>query len=92
MQTSFVSPLVLMLVMAPVVATAAQPPQPPEGFVSVDKLPAQEPFPAAPLLISAYVFVVVILFVYLLSLARRLSAVQRDLERLETDMKKGTRA
>jgi CcmD family protein len=41
----------------------------------------------APLLIGAYVFVLVALGVYLLSLARRLTAVQREVSRLEHDLK-----
>jgi hypothetical protein len=74
------------------VAAQQQPPQPPPGFVSVDELPPVEQFPAAPLVISAYSFVVLALFVYVISVGRRLGAVQGDIERLEANVKKGSRA
>ena len=74
------------------IAAQQQPPQPPPGFVSVDELPPEEQFPAAPLLITAYAFVVLALFGYVISVGRRLGAVQGDIERLEADLKKGTRA
>ncbi len=56
-----------------------------EGFTPIDQLPPQDQLPAAPLLIGAYVFVIVVLFVYLFSLATRLKSVQRQVERLEDD-------
>ena len=86
--------LVLMLYAVGVAPAAAQqqpPPQPPPGFVSVDELPPEEQVPAAPLLISAYIFVVLMLFAYVITVARRLGAVQGDIERLEATVKKGTR-
>lgn len=75
--------------MAGSVQAGWQPPQPPEGFVPIDQVPAQDQLPAAPLLIAAYVFVIGALFVYLLSLARRLRAVQQDIDRLEADIRRG---
>ena len=86
--------LALSLCTASVAPAAAQqqPPQPPPGFVSVDELPPEEQVPAAPLLVGAYVFVVLVLFAYLVTVARRLGAVQGDLERLEASVKKGSRA
>ena len=77
---------------APIAAQAQQPPQPPEGFVSVDELPPEEQVPAAPLLVAAYVFVVLVLFVYVITVARRIGVVRGDIERLEASIKKGTRA
>jgi len=68
-----------------------QPPAPQGEFVPVDELPAEEQIPAATLLISAYVFVVVMLFAYLISVGRRLGAVQQEVVRLENDLKKGRR-
>jgi CcmD family protein len=59
-------------------------------FVPVSELPPQDQLPAAPLLITAYAIVWVALFGYLFSLARRLGAVQREVERLESDLKRGT--
>jgi hypothetical protein len=71
---------------------AQQPPQPPPGFVSVDEAPPQEQLPAAPLLIGAYIFVVVVIFGYIVSVARRVAAVEHDVRRLETDLTKQKRA
>jgi CcmD family protein len=53
------------------------------------RLPPQEQLPAAPLLIGAYVFVLAVLFVYVFSVARRLTNVQRELDRLDTTIKQG---
>jgi CcmD family protein len=60
--------------------------------VPIDQLPPQDQLPAAPLLIAAYAIVVLALFAYVMSVARRLTVVQREIERLETDMKRGSRA
>jgi CcmD family protein len=70
----------------------AQAPEQQNEFIPIDQLPPQDQLPAAPLLVAAYAIVVIALFVYVLSVARRLSAVQRELERLESDMKRGSRA
>jgi CcmD family protein len=69
-------------------AAAQPPPQQQDEFTPIEQLPAQEPLPAAPLLITAYSFVLVALFAYLVSVARRLAVVQREVERLETDLKR----
>ena len=68
----------------------AQPPQQ-DGFVPVSELPPQDQLPAAPLLIAAYVVVLVAFFVYVGSIARRLNGVQRDVERLEIAVKERSR-
>jgi CcmD family protein len=84
----------VLLLCAPLAAQQPQPqpqPQQQEEFVPVSQLPAQDQLPAAPLLVSAYAFVWIVLFAYLTSVARRLSRVQREVERLESDMKRGTR-
>ena len=72
----------------------AQPPQPQQqdGFEPIENLPPQDQLPAAPLLIAAYSFVALALFTYVLSVSRRLGRVQRELERLEADLKKTGRA
>ncbi len=67
---------------------AQQPPDRVEEYVPLDELPPEDQMPAAPLLIGAYVFVIVALFGYLLSIARRTAAVQREVERLEADLKR----
>jgi len=69
----------------------AQPPRQDE-FVPVSELPPQEQLPAAPLLIAAYVVVLVAFFVYVGSIARRLNGVQRDVERLEVAVKERSRS
>ena len=51
------------------------------------QLPPQEQLPAAPLLVGAYVFVLVALFVYVLSVAARLASVQQEIDRLEGEIK-----
>lgn len=67
---------------------AAQPPQPQDEFVPVGNNPAPEQIPAAPLLIGAYIVVLGGLFAYVLSLSRRLGAVQQDVARLEGELKR----
>jgi CcmD family protein len=61
-------------------------------FVPLDQLPPQEQLPAGRLLIVAYAFVVGALFVYIVSLSRRLTSVRREVERLEADLKRSGRA
>ncbi len=68
-----------------------EPPKPTDEFVPISQLPAQDQLPAAPLLIAAYSFALVALSVYLVSVARRLSAVQREVDRLEGDLKRSGR-
>jgi CcmD family protein len=73
------------------VTAQQQPPQQQDEFIPIEELPAQDQLPAAPLLVGAYSFVVLALFVYILSVARRLGTVQRELERLEADVKRSGR-
>ena len=72
-------------------ALHAQQPEPQDEFVPIDELPPQDQLPAAPLLVAAYAFVVLALFAYLVSVARRLGGVQRDLDRLQADLKRSGR-
>jgi len=102
----FVALLLTMPALAPVCAAgsnssgaASQQPQPQPGapaatdeFVPISQLPPQDQLPAAPLLVTAYSFVWLALFGYLVSVAQRLAKVKREVERLESDMKRGTRA
>ena len=84
--------LLLTVAVAPLMAQQpAQPPQQQNDYVPVDQLPPQDQLPAAPLLVSAYSVVMVGLFAYVLSVARRLTTVQRELARLESDLKKTRR-
>lgn len=78
-----------LLCQAPAVLAQAPAPVPEQldEFVPIDQLPQQEQIPAANLLIPAYAFVWVAVLLYVVSVSRRLGAVQRDVERLEADLK-----
>ena len=65
----------------PIAMTQAQPSA--DDFVPVTQLPETEQLPAAPLLIGAYVVVWLVLLIYLLSLWRRMAAVDRELADVE---------
>jgi CcmD family protein len=95
-RASFVRVLAIALLLcAPVFAQQQPQPEPPkqtDEFVPISQLPAQDQLPAAPLLVTAYAFVWVALFGYLVSVGQRLSKVQREVERLESDIAKGSRA
>ena len=67
-------------------------PQQQDEFVPLEELPPQDQLPAAPLLVAAYSIVVLALFGYVISVARRLNVVQRELARLESDLKRSGRA
>lgn len=71
------------------ISAQEQAPQQQEEFIPIDQLPPQDQLPAAPLLVTAYSFVVLALFAYVLSVARRLGVVQRELDRLQSDLKRG---
>jgi CcmD family protein len=77
------------LVLGVPIGAQQQPPQQQDEFVPIDQLPPQDQLPAAPLLVTAYSFVVLALFVYVLSVARRLGVVQRELDRLQSDARRG---
>ena len=62
-----------------------------DEFVPVSELPPAEQLPAAPLLVGAYVFVLVALFVYVLSIARRVAAVSQEVKRLEGEIRTRSR-
>ena len=84
--------LVLMIVTCTGTVMRAQAPAPQpqqqNEFIPLDQLPPQEQLPAPRLLIGAYSFVVAALFVYIMSVSRRLGAVRREVERLEADLKR----
>jgi CcmD family protein len=77
--------LFVIVLFSGVAAPIARQQQPPpsaaqEGFVPVDQLPKpQDTMPAAPLVATAYAFVWVMLFGYMVSIWRRLNAVEREL-------------
>ena len=84
--------LLMLFLASPIGAAfleASQPPAQPrqqDEFVPVDQLPPQDQLPSAPLLIGAYVFVVLALFGYVFSVGKRLTSVQREVERLQADI------
>jgi CcmD family protein len=84
--------ILLVLGLAPGAFAQQPPPEPQDEFVPISELPPQDQLPAAPLLIGAYAFVWLALGGYVLSVARRLNTVQREVERLDSDVRKGSRA
>lgn len=79
--------VVLFLIGVPAAPAWAQQPQQGE-FIPIDQLPPQDQLPAAPLLIAAYIFALVALVGYLVSVSRRLRAVQQEIARLEQEIAK----
>jgi hypothetical protein len=65
----------------------AQPGQ--EGFAPVTGAPATEQIPAAPLVISSYAFFLILLFVYLWTIWRRIGKVEADMRALERRQPEG---
>ncbi len=61
----------------PTSSTAAQ-----DEFVPISELPADEKLPAAPLLITAYAVVWIVLAVYVWTLWRRFLRAEQDIKRL----------
>jgi len=57
--------------------------RPPQDFVPAGQLPQADQLPAAPLLIGAYAFVWVALVVYIWSLWRRMTKIERELADLQ---------
>ena len=76
---------VLTMQVSPVVA---QQPKQQEDFTPIDQLPPQEQLPAAPLLVGAYAFVLLMLFGYLVMVSRRLSTIRSEVDRLDADLKR----
>lgn len=86
-----VAVFILSLVVVALVSAQVPPGQAPPGqseYVPIDQLPPQDQLPAAPLLVTAYSFVVLALFAYLWSLARRLHRVQVEINQLERRLPK----
>ena len=77
---------VLTMPVAPLVAQ--QQPKQQEEFTPVDQLPPQEQLPAAPLLVGAYAFVLLMLFAYLVMVSRRLTTIRSEVDRLDADLKR----
>ncbi len=84
--------LVCAGVVLPGVVAAQAPTDAPKVFKPLDQLPPAEQLPAANLLVAAYVVVILVLFFYVVSLARRLTTVQGEVERLEASVKRAGRS
>jgi hypothetical protein len=83
--------VVFVLVIQVVPLSAQGQPKQQEVFTPIDQLPPQDQLPAAPLLVGAYTFVLLMLFGYLFVVSRRLTAIQTEVDRLDTDMKRTSR-
>ena len=81
--------LLLIVTMAGPTAAFMQPTAP-EGFVQVNDVPASERLPAAPFLIAAYAFFLVLMIGYVWSIARRLDNVKRDMLALQRGSRSGS--
>ena len=80
---------VACVLMVPVASSVAQTqPRQQEEFTPIDQLPPQEQLPAAPLLVGAYAFVLLMLFGYLVMVSRRLTAIRTEVDRLDADVKR----
>lgn len=60
-----------------------QPPQSPDGFVPLSSLPPGEGLPAAPFLIGAYAFFLLLMLFYLWTIWSRLGKVEKEMHELE---------
>jgi len=83
--------LVLLALLPGAVLGAQQPARPAatqEDFVPVGSLPQAEQLPAAPLVIGAYAFVWVALLVYVWSLWKRMTKLERELADLQRRVQK----
>jgi len=80
--------VVCVLMVHVVPSTAQTQPRQQEEFTPIDQLPPQEQLPAAPLLVGAYAFVLLMLFGYLIMVSRRLSTIQTEVDRLDADVKR----
>jgi CcmD family protein len=59
-----------------------------DEFVPISELPPQDQLPSAPLVVAAYGFAWLAIGGYLFSVAKRLTTVQREIQRLEADTKR----
>ena len=73
-------------------ALQAQPssgtPKQTDEWKPISELPPDEKLPAAPMLVAAYIVVLLAFFAYVLSLARRMRSVTQEIDRLEAELKR----
>lgn len=80
MMKGFVTFVWSMLLLAP--AAALQPPAGQSEFRPLSEVPPSEQLPAAPLLITAYVFFLLAVLFYVWTIWRRLNKVEADIRAL----------
>jgi CcmD family protein len=88
----FLASMLLAAALAPAAGAQQPPAEPQEEFVPMSELPPEEQMPSAPLVIAAYTFAWLAVGAYVVSVAKRLTGVQREVERLEGDVKRSGRA
>jgi CcmD family protein len=94
MRVLFAIAILAGAIVVPGVASA-QPPSPPasasQEYVPVDPSTAQEQLPAAPLVMGAYAIVWIAVVLYLWSIWRRLSIVEREIAQVSRRIEAGDR-
>lgn len=70
-------------------AFALQPPAGQTEFVPLNELPPTEQMPAAPLLVAAYAFFLVLMVFYVWTIWRRINKVEADMKALEARTSRG---
>ncbi len=73
----------LMLTLGTIAPALAFQPAAPDEFVPVTGVPAGEQIPAAPLVIGAYAFFLLLMMFYLWTIWRRIGKVETDMRALE---------
>jgi CcmD family protein len=76
---------------APATILAQQPPAAQEGFVPVTDVAPDDQLPAAPLVIAAYAVAWIAVVLYLWSIWRRLSRVEREMAAVSRRLESGAR-
>lgn len=75
----------------PAVVLAQPPPAASQEYLPVDPSTAQEQLPAAPLVMGAYAIVWIVVVLYLWSIWRRLSTVEREIAQISRRIEAGDR-
>jgi hypothetical protein len=82
--------LALSTVAWPGLPVFAQPPKPAdESFVPISELPPGQELPAAPFLVGAYAFFLVLVMYYLWTIWRRIARVEAEMQTLQRRQAQG---